>query len=224
MFGDFCSAEIGPGHDKAQRRTHRRTCAGQAVMVTLLNFTRGRPPRAHPLQAVILSLVGRPGVGCGTSTSVSHRGWETWSSASDCASPTAIGPASPRGCPRSFDGLISALLVLLLCKSTSRKTLDSGTAFPSIITDSLFICFLGFTFLIQLSPALQMFFPQLLTPSCRAVSIHLGSTMKRCAQPGLHQLSAGEPAPGAAPCLLSPLLCQTDGTAVRGGSTLGFHH
>lgn len=33
-----------------------------------------------------------------------------------------------------------------------------------------------------------MFFPQLLTPSCRAVSIHLRSAMKLCAQPGLHQL------------------------------------
>lgn len=81
--------------------------------------------------------------------------------------------ASPHGCPGSFCGLISARLALLLLTRASREKLDSGTAFPSIISDSLFICFLGFTFLIQLSPALQMFFPQLLTPGCRAGSIHL---------------------------------------------------
>lgn len=41
MFGDFCSAETGPGHDKAERRMHGGRCGGQAVMVTLLNFTWG---------------------------------------------------------------------------------------------------------------------------------------------------------------------------------------
>lgn len=58
------------------------------------------------------------------------------------------------------------------------------TAFPSIIDDSLFICFLGFTLLIWLSLALQMFFPQLLIPSCRAVSVRLRSTMKLCCPAG----------------------------------------
>lgn len=80
---------------------------------------------------------------------------------------------SPHGCSDFCCGLISAHLALLLLTSASREKLDSGTAFPSIISDSLFICFLGFTSLIQLSPALQMFFPQLLTPGCRAGSIHL---------------------------------------------------
>lgn len=113
-------------------------------------------------------------------------------------------PSCNRSCkclwlPRLCQCLISALLVSLLFKSTSRKALDSGTAFPSITDDSLFICFLGFTFLIQLSPALQMFFPQLLTPSFRAGS-HRRHTMKLCSRLELDKLSSQEPAAGGPLC------------------------
>jgi len=72
MFGDFCSAEIGPGHDKVQWEMDRRGCAGHAVMVTVSSFTWGIPPHAQHLQAVVLMLVGRAGMGCRTSTRVSH--------------------------------------------------------------------------------------------------------------------------------------------------------
>lgn len=103
---------------------------------------------------------------------------------------------SPHGCPGSCHGLISAHLALLLLTSVSREKLDSGSAFSSISSDSLFICFLGFTFLIQLSPALQLFFPQLLTPGCRAGSIHLWLSWQ----------STGRPPQPLSPCHQPPLV------------------
>lgn len=58
-FGGFCSAEAGPGDDKVWGDAQEGLCWA-ALRVTLLKFTWGRP--AEPLLAVILTLLGKPGM------------------------------------------------------------------------------------------------------------------------------------------------------------------
>lgn len=180
MFGDFLFGEAGLGHGPAQGEIHRKGCAGQAAHCLQRPWCCSAAPGADLHEHSTCRHPDRRWRSrCGLQDQHWLQGLSTRLGNVELSSQLCL-PSCNRSCkrlwlPRLCQCLISAFLVSLLFKSTSRKALDSGTAFPYIIDDSLFICFLGFTFLIQLSPALQMFFPQLLTPSCRAGSAHRGT-------------------------------------------------